>query len=98
VMLKRKLCYMFVSLSTMVIIIIIMSRNSPVNIVSRLRIGLPGVDSWQGQGFCLLATVSRPGLGTTQPLIQRVPRVLSLGVKRPGREGSYSHPSFIENV
>jgi hypothetical protein len=40
--------------------------------------------------------VSRPVLGPTQPPIQRVPRPLSLGVKRPGRESDHSPPSSAE--
>jgi hypothetical protein len=32
-------------------------------------------------------------LGPTQPLIQWVPRALSLGVKRPGREADHSPPT-----
>jgi hypothetical protein len=34
-----------------------------------------------------------PALGPTQPPIQWVPRALSLGVKRPGREADHSPPS-----
>jgi hypothetical protein len=36
------------------------------------------------------------GLGPTQPPIQWVPAVLSLGVKRPGREADHSFPSSAE--
>jgi len=35
-------------------------------------------------------------LGPTQPPIQWVPRALSLGVKRPGREADHSPPSSAE--
>jgi hypothetical protein len=35
-------------------------------------------------------------LGSTQPPIQWVPGVLSLGVKRPGREADHSPPSIVE--
>jgi len=35
-------------------------------------------------------------LGPTQPPMQRVPRALSLGVKRPGREADLSPPSSAE--
>jgi len=38
----------------------------------------------------------RPALGPTQPPIQWVTGVLSLGVKRPGREANHSPPSSAE--
>jgi hypothetical protein len=38
----------------------------------------------------LYSTASRPALKPTQPSIQWVPRALSPGVKRPGREADYS--------
>jgi len=40
--------------------------------------------------------MSRSDLGPTQPCIQWVPRVLSLGVKRPGREADHSPASSAE--
>jgi hypothetical protein len=46
-----------------------------------------------------LASVSRPALGPTQPPVQRVPGVLSPGVKaRPEREADHSPPSSAEVV
>jgi hypothetical protein len=39
---------------------------------------------------------SRTVLGPTQPHIQWIPKALSLGVKRPGREADYSPPSSAE--
>jgi len=39
----------------------------------------------------LFSETSRPSLGSTQPLIQRVPRV-----KRPGFEANHSHPCSAE--
>jgi hypothetical protein len=39
---------------------------------------------------------SRTALGPTQPPIQWVPGVLSLGVKRPGREADHLPPSSAE--
>jgi hypothetical protein len=39
-----------------------------------------------GMGIFLFTNASRTALGPTQPPIQGVPGVLSLGVKRPGRE------------
>jgi len=41
-------------------------------------------ESRQGLPIFLLTTASRPGPGPVQPPIQRVPRALSLGVKRQG--------------
>jgi hypothetical protein len=52
--------------------------------------------SWQGLGIFLFTTVSRMALGPTQPPIQRVPGVLSLGVKWPGAEAEHSPPSIAE--
>jgi hypothetical protein len=49
-----------------------------------------------GLGIFLLTTASRTALGPTQPPIQRVPGVLSLGEKRPGREADHSPPSNAE--
>jgi hypothetical protein len=49
-----------------------------------------------GAGNFLFTTASRPALGLTQPPIQWVPRALSLGVERPGRESGHSHPSNAE--
>jgi len=45
--------------------------------------GLPGFDSRQeqGRGFLISAAASRPALGSTQPPVQSVPRVLAPGVK-----------------
>jgi hypothetical protein len=42
------------------------------------------------------STASRLVLGPTQPPIQWVPRVISRGIKRPGRESDNSPPSSIE--
>jgi hypothetical protein len=39
---------------------------------------------------------SRPALGSTQPPIQCVPRAVSSGVKRPGREADHSPPTSAE--
>jgi hypothetical protein len=47
-------------------------------------------------GIFLFTTASRTALGPTQPPIQWVPRVLSLGVKQPGREADHSLPSSAE--
>jgi hypothetical protein len=54
------------------------------------------VDSRRGLGIFLFTTASRTALRPTQPPIQWVPRALSLGVKRPGREADHSPPSRAE--
>jgi hypothetical protein len=45
-------------------------------------------------------SIIQTGSGLTQPPVQRVPGVLSLGVKRPGREADHSPPSCadVENA
>jgi hypothetical protein len=63
---------------------------------SGLRAGRSGFDFRRELGIFLFTTVSRTGLGPTQPPIQWVPRALSLGVKRPGREADHSPPSSAE--
>jgi hypothetical protein len=63
-----------------------------------------GLDDWcsrvgfpeGGLGIFLFTTASRTALGPTQPSIQWVPRALSLGVKRSGREADHSSPSSAE--
>jgi hypothetical protein len=44
----------------------------------------------------LRTTASRPALRPTQPPIQWVPAVLSMEIKRPGREADHSPPSSAE--
>jgi hypothetical protein len=44
----------------------------------------------------MVPTGSRPALGPTQRPIQWIPRALSLGVKRPGREADHSLPLSAE--
>jgi hypothetical protein len=41
------------------------SRDSPVSIVTRLRVGRPGLDSRQRQKHCLFRTASRQALRST---------------------------------
>jgi hypothetical protein len=59
-------------------------------------IGALGFDSRRGLGIFLFATVSRTALGPTQHPIQRVPGVVSVGIKRPAREADHSPPSSAE--
>jgi hypothetical protein len=47
-----------------------------------------------GNFFFTIASIT--ALGPTQPPIQWVPGVFSLGVKRPGREAGHSPPSSAE--
>jgi hypothetical protein len=68
-------------------------RDSSLSIMTRLRGGRPGFNSWQGQEIRLFSIASRPALGPTQTPIQWAPGVLSLGVKPPGREADHSSPS-----
>jgi hypothetical protein len=44
----------------------------------------------------LFATVSRQALGPTQPLIQEIAGILSLGLKQMGHEADHSPPSSAE--
>jgi hypothetical protein len=49
-----------------------------------------------GLGIFLFTTASRTALEPTQPPIQWIPRALSLGVERPGREADHSPPSSAD--
>jgi hypothetical protein len=59
-------------------------------------IGVQGFDSRRGLGIFLFTTASRTALGLTQPPIQWVLGVLSLGVKLPAHEADQSSPSDAE--
>jgi hypothetical protein len=59
-------------------------------------IGVLRFDSRPELEIFLFTTVSRLALGPTQPPIQWVPEVLSLGVKRPGSEADHSPPFSAE--
>jgi hypothetical protein len=61
-----------------------------------LNLGVVGFDSRRGLEICLFTTAPRTALGLTQPPIQWVQGVLSLRVKRPGREADRSLPSSAE--
>jgi len=58
---------------------------------------ISGVRFPEGLGIFLFGTVFRTVLGPTQPPIQRVPGVLSLGIKRQGRESDHSPPYNAED-
>jgi hypothetical protein len=61
-----------------------------------LAVGVLGFDSRLGLGIFLFTAASRTALPPTQPPTQLVRGVLSLGVKRPGREADHSPPSSAE--
>jgi hypothetical protein len=58
--------------------------------------GVLGFDSRRGLGIFFFTTASRTALGPTQAPIQWVPRALSLGIKRVGREADHSLPFSAE--
>jgi hypothetical protein len=64
------------------------------------KIGVLGFDSRWGLGIFLFSTASGTALGPTQPPIQWIPGILSLGIKQSGREADHSPPSSakIKNV
>jgi hypothetical protein len=78
------------------------SRGSSVSIMTELRARWAGFNYQQEQSydFFLIATVSRPVLGPTQPPNQWVLGALSPEVKRVGREANRSSPysAEIKNV
>jgi hypothetical protein len=59
-------------------------------------IGVLGFDFRRGMGIFLFTTASTTALGPTQPPISWVLGVLSLGIKRPGREANQSPSSSAE--
>jgi hypothetical protein len=67
-----------------IIIIIVIIINS-----TGWTIGVLVFESRQGLGIFFFTTVSTSALGPTQPPVQWVSAVLSLGVKRPGREADH---------
>jgi hypothetical protein len=92
----RNVCYPHIHF-LLRFVLILSYRNSSVSMVTNLRAGRLGFDSLQGQGISLLATgVSRLTLGSIQSPMQWVPASLSMGVKRPGREGDHSISSRAE--
>jgi hypothetical protein len=69
---------------------------SSVSIVTELRAGRPGFDSWQWKGIFLSTTASNPALGFTQPPNLMGSGVFSLGIKRPEHEADHSPVSSAE--
>jgi hypothetical protein len=71
--------------------------GSPGSIVSDYGLDNRSSIPRQRQRIFLLASASRPALGTTQPPVQWVPGVLSPGVKRGlGRDADNAPPSSAE--
>jgi hypothetical protein len=69
------------------------NRVSWFGITTRLRAERPGFDFRQEHEIFLFSIASRLAPGPTQPPIQWIPRALSLGVKRQGRESDHSPTS-----
>jgi hypothetical protein len=65
-------------------------------IVNRSQLNDWGFESQYGLGIFLLTTLFRLASGPTQPPVQWVPGVLSLGVRWVGREADHSLPSSAE--
>jgi hypothetical protein len=74
-------------------------RNSAVDIVgiaTDYGLNHRGVGVRGPVGSRIFSASSRPALGSIEPPIQWVPRVLSRGVKQPGREADHSPPTSAE--
>jgi hypothetical protein len=71
-------------------------RTEFVNILATYWMtGRSGFVPWQRQKIFLLASVSRPAPRPTQPPVQWVPGVLSLGVKRGRSMMLTTHPHLL---
>jgi hypothetical protein len=73
-----------------------MLKYSSVGIETGFGLDCRGLITDRAKFFFLFYTASRPALGTTLPPIQWVSGLLSLGVKRLGREVDRSSPSSVE--
>ena len=71
-------------------------HDSVVGAVIRLWLDDAWFSSQQGQENILFSKMSRQALGSTQPPIQWVPSVLSLGVKWLQSEVHWSPPSSVK--
>jgi hypothetical protein len=76
--------------------IIFGSVDSIVGIAMSYRLDYRGFGVRVSVGSNFLFSSSRPALGSTKPPSQWVPRALSPGVKRPGREADHSPPASVE--
>jgi len=68
-----------------------MSSGISVSIVTRLRAGRPGLNSWQGKRRDLFLFV-----GPTNPPIQYVPEAFTSEVKGPAHKAGHSLPPSAE--
>jgi hypothetical protein len=97
-LLKRARCWCLKKVLFYRVTAEVQSRDSSVGIA--LGYGLDdrglGFGCRRGLGKFLFTTASRTALGPTQPPIQWVPGVFSLGVKRLGREADHSPPPSAE--
>jgi hypothetical protein len=88
---------MFINVNFSCISSMIKSHDSSVGVALGYGLdGVLGLDSRRGLENFLFTTASRTALRPTQPPVQYVPRSLSLGVKRQGREADHSLPSTAE--
>jgi hypothetical protein len=71
-------------------------RNSAIGMMTSYGLDDRGVRVRVPVGARIFSASSRPVLGPTQPPIQWVPRALSPGVKRQGREVDHSLPASAE--
>jgi hypothetical protein len=76
--------------------VIIGSRESSVDIATKVRAGRPGFDFLQRQEIFLFSIESRPAMGPIRPAIQWKPVALSPEAHRQGREPDDSPPSSAE--
>jgi hypothetical protein len=88
--------FIYVSLCVSIAVRYFSTPNLVRSTVAVSMIGRSGFDSRRWLGILLFDTASRQAMEPTQPPIQRVPGVLSLGVKRPGRETDHSPTSSAE--
>jgi len=74
------------------------NENHLLHCVMSYELDDRGFESRQGLEFFTSPprTASSPALGPTQPPTHWVPGVISLGIKRPGREADRSPPSSSE--
>jgi hypothetical protein len=69
--------------------------GSSVSIVSGYGLDGRVIEVRRGETIFLVASVSRPALRPTQPLVQWVPGVLSLGLKRVRGVTLTTHPHVV---
>jgi hypothetical protein len=72
------------------------SRDSAVGIETGYGLDDRGIGVQVPVGSRIFSMSSKTTLRPTQPPIQWVPGALFPGVKRPGREADYSHPTNSE--